>query len=38
MPEEAHDCADYFARCGRAVAVNVIAATRRPSQQAMGAA
>ncbi len=36
MPEEAHDCADSIARRGRAVAVNLIAATQRPSQQAMG--
>ena len=36
MPEEAHDCADSIARRGGAVAVNLIAATQRPSQQAMG--
>ena len=36
MPDEAHDCADSIARRGRAVAVNLIAATQRPSQQAMG--
>jgi S-DNA-T family DNA segregation ATPase FtsK/SpoIIIE len=36
MPEEAHDCADSIARRGRAVAVNLLAATQRPSQQAMG--
>jgi S-DNA-T family DNA segregation ATPase FtsK/SpoIIIE len=36
MPEEAHDYADSVARLGRAVAVSLIAATQRPSQQAMG--
>jgi DNA segregation ATPase FtsK/SpoIIIE, S-DNA-T family len=36
LPEEAHDCADSIARRGRAVAVNLIAATQRPTQQAMG--
>ena len=36
MPEEAHDCADSIARRGRAVAVNLIAATQRPTQSAMG--
>ena len=36
LPEEAHDCADSVARRGRAVAVNLIAATQRPTQEAMG--
>src|SRR5271165_1166880 len=36
MPEEAHDCADSIARRGRAVAVSLLAATQRPSQEAMG--
>ena len=36
MPEEAHEYADSVARLGRAVAVSLIAATQRPSQQAMG--
>jgi S-DNA-T family DNA segregation ATPase FtsK/SpoIIIE len=36
MPEEAHGYADSVARLGRAVAVGLIAATQRPSQQAMG--
>jgi FtsK/SpoIIIE family len=36
MPDEAHDCADSIARRGRAVAVNLIAATQRPTQSAMG--
>jgi S-DNA-T family DNA segregation ATPase FtsK/SpoIIIE len=36
LPDEAHDCADSIARRGRAVAVNLIAATQRPTQQAMG--
>jgi S-DNA-T family DNA segregation ATPase FtsK/SpoIIIE len=36
LPEEAHDCADSAARRGRAVAVNLIAATQRPTQAAMG--
>jgi S-DNA-T family DNA segregation ATPase FtsK/SpoIIIE len=36
LPEESHDCADSIARHGRAVAVNLIAATQRPTQQAMG--
>jgi hypothetical protein len=36
MPDEAHDCADSIARRGRAVAVNLIAATQRPTQAAMG--
>ncbi len=35
-PDEAHDCADSIARSGRAVAVNLIAATQRPTQSAMG--
>ena len=36
LPEESHDCADSIARRGRAVAVNLIAATQRPTQAAMG--
>jgi S-DNA-T family DNA segregation ATPase FtsK/SpoIIIE len=36
LPAEAHDCADSLARRGRAVAVNLIAATQRPTQEAMG--
>jgi S-DNA-T family DNA segregation ATPase FtsK/SpoIIIE len=36
LPEEAHDCADSAARRGRAVAVNLIAATQRPTVAAMG--
>jgi len=32
LPEESHECADSVARRGRAVAVNVIAATQRPTQ------
>jgi S-DNA-T family DNA segregation ATPase FtsK/SpoIIIE len=36
LPEESHDCADSIARRGRAVAVNLIAATQRPTQHAMG--
>jgi len=36
LPEEAHDCADSIARRGRAVAETLIAATQRPSQEAMG--
>jgi len=36
LPEESHDCADSIARRGRAVAVNLIAATQRPTQSAMG--
>ena len=36
LPEESHDCADSIARRGRAIAVNIIAATQRPTQQAMG--
>ncbi len=36
MPEEAHGYADSVARLGRAVAVGLIAATQRPSQDAMG--
>jgi S-DNA-T family DNA segregation ATPase FtsK/SpoIIIE len=36
LPEEAHDSADSTARRGRAVAVNLIAATQRPTQAAMG--
>jgi S-DNA-T family DNA segregation ATPase FtsK/SpoIIIE len=33
---EAHECADSISRRGRAVAVNLIAATQRPTQVAMG--
>ena len=36
LPEESHDCADSIARRGRAVAETLIAATQRPSQEAMG--
>ncbi len=36
LPAEAHVCADSIARRGRAVAVNLIAATQRPTQAAMG--
>jgi FtsK/SpoIIIE family len=36
MPEQAHAYADSAARLGRAVAVMLLAATQRPSQDAMG--
>jgi DNA segregation ATPase FtsK/SpoIIIE, S-DNA-T family len=36
LTEESHDCADSVARRGRAVAVNLLAATQRPTQDAMG--
>jgi DNA segregation ATPase FtsK/SpoIIIE, S-DNA-T family len=36
LPAAAHDPADSIARRGRAVAVNLIAATQRPTQEAMG--
>ena len=36
LPEEAHPYADTVSRMGRAVAVNLIAATQRPTQAAMG--
>jgi hypothetical protein len=36
LPEEAHGPADSVSRRGRAVAVNLIAATQRPTQAAMG--
>jgi S-DNA-T family DNA segregation ATPase FtsK/SpoIIIE len=36
MPDEAQDDADSLARRGRAVAANLLAATQRPTQQAMG--
>ena len=36
LPEEARDCADSIARRGRAVAVNLVAATQKPTQAAMG--
>jgi S-DNA-T family DNA segregation ATPase FtsK/SpoIIIE len=36
IPEEAHPDADSLARLGRAVAVNLVAATQRPTQSAMG--
>jgi len=36
LPAEARDCADSIARRGRAVAENLIAATQRPTQDAMG--
>lgn len=36
LSDESHDCADSLARRGRAVAVNLIAATQRPTLAAMG--
>jgi S-DNA-T family DNA segregation ATPase FtsK/SpoIIIE len=36
LPEEAREYADSIARRGRAVAENLIAATQRPTQEAMG--
>jgi FtsK/SpoIIIE family len=36
LPDDAHNYADSMARRGRAVAVNVLAATQRPTQKAMG--
>jgi S-DNA-T family DNA segregation ATPase FtsK/SpoIIIE len=36
MPPDARDSADSVARRGRAVAVNLLAATQRPTQEAMG--
>jgi DNA segregation ATPase FtsK/SpoIIIE, S-DNA-T family len=36
LPAQSHECADSIARRGRAVAVNLIAATQRPTQAAMG--
>jgi S-DNA-T family DNA segregation ATPase FtsK/SpoIIIE len=36
LPEEARDCADSIGRRGRAVAVNLVAATQKPTQAAMG--
>ncbi len=36
LPDEAQDYADSIARRGRAVAVNLIAATQRPTQKVMG--
>jgi FtsK/SpoIIIE family len=36
LPEQAHPDADSVSRRGRAVAVNLIAATQRPTQAAMG--
>jgi S-DNA-T family DNA segregation ATPase FtsK/SpoIIIE len=36
LPPEAQDDADSLARRGRAVAVNLLAATQRPTQEAMG--
>lgn len=36
LPDEAQDYADSVARRGRAVAVNLIAATQRPTQKVMG--
>jgi DNA segregation ATPase FtsK/SpoIIIE, S-DNA-T family len=36
LPADARDSADSLARRGRAVAVNLLAATQRPTQQAMG--
>jgi S-DNA-T family DNA segregation ATPase FtsK/SpoIIIE len=37
LPAEAHELADSIARLGRATAVNLLAATQRPTQKAMGA-
>jgi len=36
LPDDAHQHADSLARRGRAVAVNLLAATQRPTQKAMG--
>jgi S-DNA-T family DNA segregation ATPase FtsK/SpoIIIE len=36
LPDEAQDYADSIARRGRAVAVNLVAATQRPTQKVMG--
>jgi S-DNA-T family DNA segregation ATPase FtsK/SpoIIIE len=36
LPPEAHESADSIARRGRAVAVNLLVATQRPTQDAMG--
>lgn len=36
LPDDAHPHADSIARLGRAVAVNLLAATQRPTQRAMG--
>ena len=36
MPDDAQDDADSLARRGRAVAANLLAATQRPTQEAMG--
>jgi S-DNA-T family DNA segregation ATPase FtsK/SpoIIIE len=36
LPDDAHPFADSLARRGRAVAVNLLAATQRPTQKAMG--
>jgi len=36
LPPEAQEYADSLARRGRAVAVNILAATQRPTQEAMG--
>ncbi len=36
LPEDAHPLADTIARLGRAVGVNLIVATQRPTQEAMG--
>jgi len=36
LPPEAHEYADSIARRGRAVAVNLLVATQRPTQDAMG--
>lgn len=36
LPDDAHKYADTLGRLGRAVAVNLIAATQRPTQAAMG--
>jgi S-DNA-T family DNA segregation ATPase FtsK/SpoIIIE len=36
LPDESHESADSVARRGRAVAVNLMAATQKPTQAAMG--
>ena len=36
LPDDAQKSADSVARRGRAIAVNLIAATQRPTQPAMG--
>ncbi|MGH4011385.1 MAG: hypothetical protein ACRDTH_25015 [Pseudonocardiaceae bacterium] len=36
LPSQAHEHTDSIARRGRAVAVNLLVATQRPTQEAMG--